>query len=90
MVLIAYDDNRKVRLTPLGKATKCFNKRKKSTNDEDMMMVVASKIIFNGGDPTLDNIKDCARGIDWMIDDQTALIIYFMIKEFNVGFGDNI
>jgi len=90
MVLIAYNDNRKVRLTPLGKATKCFNKRNKSTNDEDIMMVVASKIISKGIDVTLDNIKDCARGIDYMIDDQTALLVYFMIKEFNVGLGDNI
>lgn len=85
MVLIAYYDNRRVRLTLLGKSTKAFEVRKKSFNyDEydimERIMTVTAKMIFRDTEMTLDNIKECASEMDWVFDDSTALSVYFMAK----------
>ena len=82
MVLIAYYDNRRVRLTLLGKST---DVRKKSFNyaKYDIMeriMTVTAKMIFGDTEMTLDNIKECASEMDWEFDDSTALSVYFMAK----------
>ena len=87
MVLIAYYDNRKVRLTELGKVTKAFDKRRERF-DIEKIMTVAAKMIFRDTEMTLDNIKECASEMDWEFDDSTALSVYFMAKEFSGG--DNI
>ena len=55
-----------------------------TSTDEEILLLMAAKLVFLNIPLTLEEIKKVGNGMDMKINDDMAMRIYFFVKELNI------